>query len=346
MLLTLPTISPEVPALIEFSPAGERHLRLALNMSRLGMIDDEDIARLRKNRIGANALRQVIEAGWLNEVRDVWRFNLLSAYARLVIPTSGDEEFVGANGEALVGVVINAGTPQWVTVGKAFTEIEALRPGLGRTALGYVESVLSRFGRPHTPGGAFTMCQYLHWHGEGDESLAMEELGEDADVPRRDVMFDGVPEWAYVDYDPNLATVSREEFDVACAVAGDHPVSALLRAIKELRDLDQQPNGFLPGYDSENTDGYIPEANEPPILLAWAEEEDMLPIYDDNYQYFAQGGDDMAPWVGALLFEPTTEGISNALTRVLHTGNVLGALDRVLAIAKELSEKSITHHLS
>lgn len=63
MLLSLPVLAPEVPAVIEFSPAGERHLRLVLAMSRMGMILDEDLASLRRTRMTANAIRVLIEKG-------------------------------------------------------------------------------------------------------------------------------------------------------------------------------------------------------------------------------------------------------------------------------------------
>ena len=68
MLLSLPVLAPEVPAVIEFSPAGERHLRLVLAMSRMGMILDEDLASLRRTRMSANAIRVLIEKGWQRAV--------------------------------------------------------------------------------------------------------------------------------------------------------------------------------------------------------------------------------------------------------------------------------------
>lgn len=68
MLLTLPVFAPEVPAVIEFTPAGERHLRLVLAMSRLGMISDDDLAGLRRTSMSASAIRTLIEKGWQREV--------------------------------------------------------------------------------------------------------------------------------------------------------------------------------------------------------------------------------------------------------------------------------------
>lgn len=108
MLLSLPVIAPEVPAVIEFSPAGERHLRLVLAMSRMGMILDEDLAGLRRTRMSANAIRVLIEKGWQRAVRGDYEYKLLSAYARLILPSEDDaQEFISEDGTPLVGVAVN-----------------------------------------------------------------------------------------------------------------------------------------------------------------------------------------------------------------------------------------------
>lgn len=115
MLLTLPVFAPEVPAVIEFTPAGERHLRLVLAMSRLGMISDDDLAGLRRTSMSASAIRALIEKGWQREVGGDYSFKLISAYARLILPhRDSEEEFSTERGEPLVGVAINAGHPEWI----------------------------------------------------------------------------------------------------------------------------------------------------------------------------------------------------------------------------------------
>jgi len=338
VLLTLPVFAPEVPAVIEFTPAGERHLRLVLAMSRLGMISDDDLAGLRRTSMSAIAIRALIEKGWQREVGGDYSFKLISAYARLILPhRDSEEEFSTENGEPLVCVAINAGHPEWITIGKAFSAIEALQPGLGRKAIGILEGSLCHFGIPHTVGGAFEMAQNLYWYGEDDESVVLEEYGDeadDADIPRRADLFDGIPEWAYVKISNELPYSTDEEFAVATERLADHPVGKLLAALLHLDRIDSDNDLFATPYLNEER--IIP--NEPPIVCGWTGETDFDRIYDDNYRYFAEDGEE-PPWSGCVMFAPTEAGISESLPRIRHTGLVLRALDMALHEARNLNNE-------
>lgn len=212
MLLSLPVIAPGVPATIEFSPAGERHLRLVLAMSRLGMITDDDLASLRRTRMTTSAIRTLIERGWHRAIGGDYTYQMISAYARLLLPDAADEDFIGSDGTPLIGFAINASQPQWITIDKAFTAIESEAPGLGCAAIKVLDSALCHFGVPHTPSGAFDMAQNLYWMGEEDETLAIEENGEDCDMPTRAGLFQGVPEWAYKTYGEERLSITDDEF--------------------------------------------------------------------------------------------------------------------------------------
>ena len=109
MLLSLPVIAPGVPATIEFSPAGERHLRLVLAMSRLGMITDDDLASLRRTRMTTSAIRTLIERGWHRAIGGDYTYQMISAYARLLLPDAADEDFIGSDGTPLIGFAIVIG---------------------------------------------------------------------------------------------------------------------------------------------------------------------------------------------------------------------------------------------
>lgn len=327
MLLSLPVLAPEVPAVIEFSPAGERHLRLVLAMSRMGMILDEDLAGLRRTRMSANAIRLLIEKSWQRAVSGEYEYKLLSAYARLILPDETDEqEFVAEDGSPLVGVAINAAQPEWMTIGPVFTAIEKLHPGLGRKTLKIIESSLCHFGMPHTPGGAFELCQQMYWQGGDDETQALEEWGDEvdeADIPRRAVMFDGVPEWAYLTHVEGHPTISDEEFQALAVQYADHPAGKLLAAISRLHTAESDKENFAPANDDYGW------PNEPPIVCGWASDTDFEAIFDDNYRYYCEGGEE-APWIGCVKFPCTEEGIANALPIICHTGVVLSALDSAL----------------
>jgi hypothetical protein len=338
MLLSLPTFAPEIPAIIEFSSAGERHLRLVLAMSRLGMISEDDLAGLRRTRMKASAISALIETGWQRAVGGDYKFQLISAYAQLILPHPQDEtEFVTADGEQLVGVSINSAQPEWIAVGAAFEAIEAECAGLGRTALRYMEGVLAHFGMPHSPSGANEMCQSLYWQGEEDETQVLEEYDdEDADVPRRADLFEGVPEWAYATYKPEMVTVSDEDFPAHVERLADRPVGKLLAAILRLREANIINNDlFAPPYEDDEGDCCGP--NEPPVALGWNEAEQFTRVFDDNYRYFCEGGNE-APWIGCIKFAPSEDGISNALPSIRHTGQVLRALDEALIEARNFND--------
>lgn len=337
MLLTLPTFAPEIPAIIEFSPAGERHLRLVLAMSQMGMIVDGDLDGLRRTRMSASAIKGLIEKAWQRAVGQDYEFRLISAYARLILPnTSGDEMFTNADNEPLIGVAINAAYPEWITVGRAFEAIEAEYPGLGRTSLSFLEGALSRFGCPHAPSGVFEMAQNMYWMGEENEDAVIEEEGEDADVPLRAVIFDGVPEWAYLAYSTELPRVANEEFATHAKHLADRPVGRLLAALLKLHQLNSVEGMFLDAYEDEEQDWQYP--NEPPVVVQWNEERQFNQVIDDNARHYDEGGEN-PPWIGCIMFRPDVAGIQEALPRICHTGQVLRALDEALIAAKELHDE-------
>lgn len=333
MLLSLPTFAPEVPFVIEFTPASERHLRLVLAMSRLGMIQDADLDDLQRTGMSSNAIRCLVEKGWQRQVGQEFNFQTISAFATLILPDPSDEQrFTSKEGKPLVGVALSAGQPEWIAIGAFFTAVESLHSGLGMKALSVLDSLLTRFGQAHTPSGVLDICRGLHWYGEDDEAVVLEELGDEADeadIPRRDAVFHGVPEWAYDPFAANLPPViSNAEFAVLATQYAEHAVGKGLFALAQLADLMANDKGF-PQLSDDEVCPY-----EPPIVCGWDSPTDFEAIFDDNYRWFCEAGEE-APWVGAIFFEPNETAISNALIAVCHTGQVLSALDMALTQIKE-----------
>ena len=334
MLLSLPVFAPEVPAVIEFTPAGERSLRLVLAMSRVGMILDDDLASLRRTRTQASHIRRLIESGWERAVGHLFNFRVLSAYARLILPDStSEEEFTSPDDVPLVGLAINSSSPEFMVIGPAFTAIENQHPGLGKKALDIVGTALAHFGMPHIPTGAFELCQQIYWMGEEDETAALEEYGDEADeadVPRRAVLFDGIPEWAYLHHVADHPVVDNNQFHALALTYRDSPTGDILTAIAHLLQLEESPEDFAPPHEEYSW------PNEPPIACGWNADNEFEAVYDDNYRYYCEGGEE-APWSGCVKFAPTEEGIANALPTIRHTGQVLSALDAALCAIKEFS---------
>lgn len=331
MLLSLPVIAPEVPSIIDIGAIGERHLRLALSMSQFGMTSDADLAGLRRTKITKNVLTRLIGDGWRRSVGQEFTFKTISAYVELVLPDRSDEEFfTSGDGVPQVGMMLSASQPEWIIVGRALEAIEATHPGLGRAALRILESTLCHFGMPHTPGGALELCQHLYWFGEEDESVAMEEEGEDADIPRRDVLFDGVPQWAYCGYSDEVVNMDSETFSACVERFADRPFGNFLASVLRLRDLERGNHDlFFPCFEEAST-------NLPPIVFGWRDDTDFVRIFDDNHRYCAEGEE--APWAGMLRFDVSPKGISEAMVSIRHTGSVLRALDEALTELKVLND--------
>lgn len=336
MLLSLPVFAPEVPVNIDLSAPNERHLRLALAMSKLDMVSDEALAGLRGTRLSASDLRKLIEAGWKDLVGKDFEFKELSAGVDLVIPSPSDEEFYGDGDVPLIGMMLLAGQPEWIAVGAAMEAIEAAHPGLGRTCLNRLETVLCHFGIPHTPSGCFEMAQQLHWYGENDETVVMEEVGEEDmenyDIPRRAVIFDGVPEWAYVTFEPEktFATVDAADFPDVAAKFSDAPFGKFLAAVQELYDANADKDGdFFPAYEDYN-------ANFPPIVFGWSDETTFDRVFDENYRMHMEG--ESAPWAGFLKFPATVDGIRTSLVSIRHTARVLQKLDAAIHELRKLND--------
>lgn len=331
MLLSLPVIAPDVPVEIDLSAAGERHLRLVLAMSKLDLLKDEDLSSLRRTRMTSSTLRRLIANGLTRRFEPEFAFKTISAHVQFVLPDrSQEEQFTSDKDVPQVAMLLTSSQPEWFAVGRALTAIEDAQPGLGRTSLRYLESTLCRFGMPHTPSGALEMCQMLHWMGEDDETMAMEEYGDDADVPRRAVIFEGVPEWAYVGYKEGVASIEDEDFGGYVQRLADRPFGKFLALVHRLHEANKDSSAeFFPSHD----DAY---PNLPPVVFGWGTEDDYAMIFDDNYRYYAEGGEE-AEHAGLTQFDATVEGISNALPSILHTASVLRALDEALTELKALN---------
>jgi PRTRC genetic system protein F len=328
MFLTLPAIAPEIPAVIDIAPASERCVRLALAASQHGLILDADLDGLEEAQLSSMVIHSLIEWGWHRAIGDAFDFQLLSADTQLLLPEGEETPFVSPAGKKLVGLVIHAGQPECVTIGKVFSAMEALQPGLGRAANLRLDGALSRFGCPYTPMGAFWMAQHLYWFGDEDETSALEEYGEDEEVVRRADLFAGIPEWAYCDANAENAPLSNRAFATAVRKLSGSPFGKLLADLHRLNTLNEKK------WFAESPD----EDPDPLVVCKWSEDDHLMRIFDDHYHCIMESGED-AWCAGNIAFEPSKAGISNALPRILHTASVLRALDDALVEIRRLENE-------
>ena len=156
------------------------------------------------------------------------------------------------------------------------------------------------------------------------------ENGEDCDIPTRAGLFGEVPEWAYKTYGQERPSITDADFAAYVERLADAPVGKLLAALLRLKELDADDKSFAPAHEEYSW------PNEPPIVCGWNDDEDFSQIFDDNYRYCCEGGEE-PPWIGCVKFEPSEKSISESMTVIRHTGAVLQALDKALIEIKELS---------
>lgn len=335
MLLTLPDISADIPAVMDFGTHGERHLRLALAMNRVGMVEQVQLGSLRPARFNSKALSHLIESNWMREVAPLFDFKVISAHATLTIPTDDNEEWENTKNQPMCGVIINANAPEWIAVGKTMEALEKAKPGLGRKALDILDHVLSWFCMPFTPGGAYQMAQMLYWEGENDEKGVLERYaaeGEDtSDVWKRDELFDGVPDWAYDYQAKKPKKLDDSAFARIAKKMATGPYGPLLSCLARLNTLLSQDKRDL---RCSPPDEY--QCTEPMVVLHWNEVDDLNRVFDDFWQFESQG--EQSPWMGSISFALTEEDLTNALVRVRHTGHMLKALDDSLVALLDLTK--------
>ena len=337
MFLNLPVLSPEVPETIEFGLPSPLLLRLALAMSQARMVSDDDLATLSEGAVSSLQLRSLVESAWKRCLGDRFDFEILSAYVHLVLPDKNDSFFSDESGDLKVGFVLDADQPDSVCFERIYEALEAKESGLGCKVMRVLDATLCAFGVPCSPSGAFEMAKYVYWQGEDNEQDAIEVFGdeyEDAygEIVVRDEIFAGVPEAVY-----RLSDVMEKpgELESLAERFCGCPLGKLLSLVSGLAKLNQVPALIPLGYD--DYDCSMPFS--PPVIINWNSDNDGLNrVFDDYFNSMNQCGES-APWVGAVVFDPTIEGIKEAIPLICHTGNVLKALDEVLIEIRRLENE-------
>jgi PRTRC genetic system protein F len=335
MFLTLPRIAPTVPTSFVFGGVSERCTRLALAMTEEGLIRAEDVTSFRAPLAAAD-LRGVVQKAWQRQVGKRLNFGGLSTYATLVLadePYSHDER---ADSKGIVEIRFSAAAPQEYFAERTIMALENHHPDLGRYALSTLDRALCMFGIPLTPEGAFYMAQNIYWHGEDneDEVIAQYEAegASTEDIVRRDVLFDGVPPWAY-----DFSRKPKDQVDTmkAESVIGSISDPVLASFLTHIVALDKQLNAaneneLMPDTQADEDD--YSECVEFMANLRWREDDSLGRVYDDHYNYAVQG--ETRDGMGFMRFPATQEGLRSGRARLDAVLNIFVSLDRALDIIK------------
>ena len=306
-------------------------------MSRSQMISDADLAVFSEGSVSPSQLRSLVESAWKRCLGDRFDFEVLTACVRLVLPDKSDGFFYDDSDGLKVGFVLDADNPDSVSFWRVYEALEAEESGLGCKVLRVLDETLWAFGIPCSPSGAFEMAKGLYWQGEDNEQEAMEVYGDEYEeaydeIVVRDELFEGVPEAAYTFPNERLLPA---ELDSLVDRSRGRPLGKLLGLVSNLANHAQASELIPLGYN--DYDCSMPFS--PPVILNWDSEKDNFQrVFDDYYNKVMECGD-CAPWIGAVMFEPSVEGIKESIPLICHTGNVLKALDEVLIEIRRLDNE-------
>lgn len=192
-------------------------------------------------------------------------------------------------GQEYIGFAISAANGcDEVFIGKKVEEIEAQRPGLGKSIVALLNRATCRIGVFNvTPAYALEVCSYIKWRGDEDESELLAELedegisAEDADVFTKAEFYTNLPEWATSMSIPWTIDQVRE----ACAELGDISTvaKAMLPLMEKLDDEGRYAHSVHGGFDNV----------DPTLMIRWGEDDNIYRLYDDAYQYFCEAENTM-----------------------------------------------------
>lgn len=337
MLLTLPTFSPAIPTHYALNEASALQFRQALCLSRLGALPEAQLATLDGGNLSATDLDHLIAAGWSSLLDAYAGFERLSCSTRLTYGAKLEFPTSDAPQSHTLLYTVAASYPTWIGVGHVIEALDAHLPGAGIQVLEAIEHPLCLFGHPHSVTYFQSMAEYAWWYGEEDETVVLEECGEDCDVPRRSDLFAGLPEWAFVGQVAHETKASLT-WDAIEAAFADTPFAPLIAAAGKLRTLEisleldrEQQVGLRSYYD--DVEEAMPA--EPAAVLYWKDERQFNQLIDDHMQTIYECGTN-APWALEWRFDPTPESIEDAMKRIAHTGHILKALDHALTLLHDL----------
>lgn len=320
MFLNVPLIAPEVPARLSFGSADPRLCHLALAMGDSGLLPDAMLDGVEVKDFDYTSLRGLLTRAWESGLGAAFAFEVLAIHLVVAFPRGEDVFEDGDRDDCMAHVV--CAQPRWINVKPAIQLLEDHAPRLGARALELIDCVLSRLGIPFTPSGAAWMASMCYWFGEQDETLALEEAGEEYadDIPRRADLFEGIPEWVH-DFKP---TANEREHRRHFRASRTAPVAVrrLVSALEALRVAYLASREDMLGGPEEY------EYCDPAVVLQWDNHESLSRIFDDHWQSAMQS--ETAPFALGASHATDAAGISELLRRVRNTGRVFKALDAVL----------------
>lgn len=215
----------------------------------------------------------------------------------------GAKKHFGVESEKTLTFAVSFAAWHWFTLQERCEALEAKVPGLGETAIRWLDTHIHPLMTAVTPNFTLYAAQHVYWYGEDDESEAVEEIlamGEDPE---------DMDLYTKADFDasfPKMSYAAAEKLD------RDALTSLLSHPDREVADLaalllEETPEDGVGGsYLQQFCDDHMPVL-EPAICIGWSAADDTVQIVDDYFNREAEcGGTDLhAMWV----VEQSAEGV-------------------------------------
>lgn len=218
----------------------------------------------------------------------------------------------------------------WLSMKERITRIEATSPGLGETALYWLQRSSGRTIFVFTPETARQICEYIHWQGSCDQGDWVEEmisLGmttadmEDAISPD---WFDGhFPNWVI---DPKPVLDSSALSEIAAAEGELAPLASALLDVERL----EADGGQLPGLEGMDVESVYFGA-----YLRWDADDPLDRVFDDFIEHANCASDGYTDLFGAQAVPLDSEGFFVWQRRTELGLQLLSALDRLIGCIAE-----------
>ena len=334
-MLLIPSVDKEIPSEIVLGGHSLLVIDMLLGMCREGILVDEDVADLSRSDICPTTLTALLTKVLNRCCGDLWNYENLSILGHFIFEHNDkkpNEVIFGVDTEAVDYI-------KRFEFEKAFCHIEKQCPGLTGKILLHIDEVLSKFGAPFTPSGAFAMARYFYWVGEDDETVAYEEKDEDDDydIPLRADLFKDIPEWAY---DLEKAPPLKGKNSLQKSKKNDANTKKLISKLYELDELEQlSENKKMLGMSERG--GCEISYQYPPVSIRWSATDGLERIFDYHYDYIMQMDSEEFALVGTCLVEEIAgqRQISEWLDSIRHTGKIFKTMDEILSILREINDE-------
>ncbi len=217
-------------------------------------------------------------------------------------------------------------------LGPTITTLENIRRGLGQTVLAVFYDALRLLPNTLTPADAYGYTSWVHWHGETDETTAIQWLYDEGDFqtmeaaaaaydgPTREAFFEHMPEWAAY---PRRVLSDRQVRRAARINAFAAKVIAAVDAIWNHVHATHEAGGYADCHVDAEGDSITWIA-----FFRWHPEDLALRIADDFTEYVTQGDYNDASTLVCL--EPESDHLARWLEKMRANGQLARLVENLV----------------